>query len=216
MRARHRARHLESRHLSEASLAQLELDLLEQVVGLVRHVEVGVAGDAEDGALDDVHPWEERGQEVREHLLERHEPAGVADGDEPRQPFGHFHAREPLLARLRVAGEHRETDRERRDVGERLPGADGEWRENRIDVELVPALELLELVRREVFDPGDDDALGGERGAELLRPDPGLRRIEAEHDVPRLGECLLRRSAVRRADVPRLPRPARSGRRRAP
>ena len=64
-RARHGARHLEPRDLAEAALAQLELDLFEQVVRLVRHVEVGVARDAERRALDDVHAGEERGQEVR-------------------------------------------------------------------------------------------------------------------------------------------------------
>ena len=39
-----------------------KLDGLEQVVGLVGHLEVGVARDAEEGPLEDVHPREERGR----------------------------------------------------------------------------------------------------------------------------------------------------------
>src|SRR5689334_20469006 len=44
---RHRARHLEARHLAEPPAPELELDRLEEVVGLVRDLEVGVAGDTE-------------------------------------------------------------------------------------------------------------------------------------------------------------------------
>ena len=44
----HRRRHLESRHLAEARAAELELDRLEQVVGLVGHLEVAVTRDAEE------------------------------------------------------------------------------------------------------------------------------------------------------------------------
>ena len=45
--------------LAEAPPAQLGLDGLEQVVGLVGDLEVGVAGDAEDAVVDDLHAREQ-------------------------------------------------------------------------------------------------------------------------------------------------------------
>ena len=71
--------------VAEAAAAQLELDRLEQVVRLVRDLEVGVARDPEGRALDDLHPREEPGEEVPDHLLERHEQAARADRQEARQ-----------------------------------------------------------------------------------------------------------------------------------
>ena len=46
---------LEAHDLAEAAAAQLGLDGLEQVVGLVGDLEVGVARHAEDAAVDDLH-----------------------------------------------------------------------------------------------------------------------------------------------------------------
>ena len=106
--------------VAEAPAPQLELDRLEQVVGFVRDLEVGVARDPEDRALEDLHAGEEPVEEVRDHVLERQQPAAVADREEARQPFGNLHAGESLLARLRVAGEHAEAEREARDVREGL------------------------------------------------------------------------------------------------
>jgi hypothetical protein len=54
-RTRHRRGHLDTGDLAEPPAAQLELDCLEQVVGLVGDLEVGVAGDAERAALEDLH-----------------------------------------------------------------------------------------------------------------------------------------------------------------
>ena len=71
-------------------------------------------------ALDDLHPREEPRQEVRDHPLERHEPAAARRPREARQALGDLDAREPLLARLRVAHEHAEAEREAGDVREGL------------------------------------------------------------------------------------------------
>ena len=46
----------------------------------------------------------------------------------------HLDAREALLARLGVADEHAEAQRQPRDVRERLPGPDGERRQHRVDL----------------------------------------------------------------------------------
>ena len=131
IRRRHRVRDLEPHRLAEAPSAQLELDRLEQVVGLVRDLEVGVAGHAERRALDDLHLREERGEVVRDHALERDPQAALAELEEARQALGHLDAREALLAGLRVADEDAEAEREPRDVGERLPRPDGERRQHR-------------------------------------------------------------------------------------
>ena len=53
------SRDLEADHLAEAAAAHLLLDGLEQVVGLVGDVVVGVAGDPEERVVDDLHPREE-------------------------------------------------------------------------------------------------------------------------------------------------------------
>ena len=52
---RDRRRHLDPDDVAEPPSAQLQLDCLEQVVGLVRDLEVGVAGEPEHGPLADLH-----------------------------------------------------------------------------------------------------------------------------------------------------------------
>ena len=63
-RLRHRARDLEPDDVAEAAAAELELDRFQQVVGLVGDLEIGVAGNAEERALEDLHVGEERRQVV--------------------------------------------------------------------------------------------------------------------------------------------------------
>ena len=58
---------------------QLGLDCFEEIVGVVGHLEVGVASDAEQNLLGDLHPGEERRQEVGDHRFERHEPLARID-----------------------------------------------------------------------------------------------------------------------------------------
>jgi hypothetical protein len=60
---------LDAHDLAEAAAAQLVLDGLEQVVGLVGDLEVGVAGDAEGRPVDDLHPREERVEVLGDQLL---------------------------------------------------------------------------------------------------------------------------------------------------
>ena len=111
-RRRRRGGHLDPDDVAEAASPELRLDRLEQIVGVVGHLEVGVARDPEQRLLGDLHPREERGQEVRDHRLEWHEP--LAGGDEPVEPLRHLDAGEPLLGRVRVDGEHAERERQAR------------------------------------------------------------------------------------------------------
>ena len=149
-RARGRAGDLEPHDVAEAAAAQLVLDRLEQVVRLVRDLEVGVAGDAEHRALHDLHAGEEPVEEVGDHALERQQPAVRAGREEPRQSFRHLHAGEALLAALRVAREHPEAEGQARDVREALPGADAERRQHGEDLALEAVLEHAQLVGIEV------------------------------------------------------------------
>ena len=50
---------LDAHDLAETPAAQLVLDGLQQVGGVVGDLEVGVARDTEDVVVDDLHPWEE-------------------------------------------------------------------------------------------------------------------------------------------------------------
>ena len=79
---------LDADHVAEAAAPELRLDRLEEIVGVVGHLEVGVARDAEERLLGDLHPGEERREEVRDHRLERHEALAGArrTGRGPRAP----------------------------------------------------------------------------------------------------------------------------------
>ena len=155
---------LDADDVAEAAAAQLRLDGLEQVVGVVGDLEVGIARDPEHGTLDDLHTREERRKEVGDDLLERDvEPA--TEVEEAREALGDLHARETLLAGVGILGEDRKREREPRDVGEGLSRADRERREHRVDLAFEPTLELLQLLRAEVLDAADRDLLRGERRA---------------------------------------------------
>jgi hypothetical protein len=95
-------------------------DRFEQVLVLVLQLEVGVARDPERVVREDVHPGEQTIEVRRDHLLDRHEAGLVGQRQEPRQHGRDLHAGEPVVARLRVAYEHRKVQREIRDVRERV------------------------------------------------------------------------------------------------
>ena len=57
--------------------AQDELHRLEEVLGVVGQLEVGVTRDSEGVVGDGLHTWEEAVEVRRDHLLERNEPLGV-------------------------------------------------------------------------------------------------------------------------------------------
>ena len=198
--ARGRARDLHPDDVAEAPASQLELDRLEQVVGLVRDLEVRVSRDAKDRPLEDLHAREEPVEEVRDRRLERQHPPALPDREEARQPLGHLDAREALLARLRVAGEHAEAEREAGDVRERLAGADPERGQDREDLALEALLELGELVGVEIVDLRDHDPLVRERRPERLLPELRLALGQLEHALTDQRQRRPRRQSVRRAD----------------
>ena len=134
-----------------------------------------------------------------DHALERQEQATRADREETRQQLRNLHAREALLARVRVADEQAEAEREPGDVRERLAGPDGERRQHREDLAVEDPLELLELLRLEVFDLGHDDPGGLEPGAQVALPELRLLGRQRRGALSDLGERGLRRQPVGRA-----------------
>ncbi len=135
------------------------------------------------------------------------EPA-LADRDEPVEALRHLHPREPLLARLRVANEDAEAERQPGDVGERLAGPDRERRQDREDVAQERPLELLPARPRRARRPC--------RPASPRVRVPGRARcaryvvcsaVRRQRRRPDLGQRLLRRAAVARANAEARVRP---------
>ena len=81
---------LDAHHLAKAPAAQLVLDRLQQVGGVVGDLQVGVAGDPEDVVVGDLHPREQRIEMARDHILQRQqrdsEPSEPADPTPTREP----------------------------------------------------------------------------------------------------------------------------------
>ncbi len=171
---------LDPHDLAEASPPQLQLDRHPQIVGLVRDLVVGVASDAEDVLLDDLHLRKEQRREVGDDVLEGEEHPAAADAYEPWQPLRDLHTRDPLLAFFLLPHEQHEAERQRGDVGKRLTRARGERGEHRVHLLLEASTELPELVRRAVADSADDDALVGEGRLEVVEPDPRLGALELD------------------------------------
>ena len=166
-----RRAHFDAHDVAEAPSAELALDRLEQVVGVVGDLEVGVARHTEDGPLEDLDAREERREEVRDDLFEWDIEAATAELEEARQSLRDLDAGEPRLTDVRVLGEDRQRERKSRDVRERLPRPDGKRRQDREDLAMEAPLELLEPLRLEVLDASDCDAFGLECRAELLLPE---------------------------------------------
>ena len=180
--ARRRARELEPDDVAEPAPSELGLDRFQEVVGVVGQLEVGVAGDAEERPLGDLHPREQHRQEVRDDGLQRYE--ALAHGHEPVEALGHLDAREALLAALGVRCDHAQRERQAGDVRERLAGSDREGRQDRKDLALEVPAELLLLALGALVDRRDLDAGLGERRAELALPQAPLPRDQLPDPHP--------------------------------
>jgi hypothetical protein len=176
----HAGADLEPHDLAEAPAPKLVLDRLEEVVGLVGHLEVGVARDPEHVVAEDVHPGEQGVQVTGDDLLERDQRVG-RDLDEPRQDLlRDLDARVDLLVEIGVVQPHDQAERQVRDIGERTAVADRERRQHREDL-------LAEMTRDQALWGGgllaadDPDAVLGELGPHDLGELPGLAAVELAH-----------------------------------
>ncbi len=168
---------LEAHDLAEAAPAQLVLDRLEQVIGLVGDLEIGVARDAEQVVAEDLHPGEQRIEVAGDDVLERDERV-LLDLHESRQDLlGHLDAGERLLVGIGVVEVDDQAQREVGDVGERPAGADAQRREDRED--LLAEVSLDRLVGRARLGAADDaDALLGQLGLDHSGELLGVATVE--------------------------------------
>ena len=174
----HACANLEPHDLAEAPPAQLGLDRLQQIVGLVGDLEVGVAGDAEQVVADDVHAREQRVEMLGDHVLERDERVR-SKLDEPRDHvLGHLHSRECVVIGVGIVEAHDQAQRQVGDVGEGAAGADRERRQDREDLLAEASLDRARRSAR--LRAGDD-------------PDPvlGERRAHVVLELPRVAAVLL-------------------------
>ncbi len=115
---------LEPHDVAEPAPVELLLDRLEQVLGRLGDVVVGVARDAERGVLGELHAREQAVEVVGDHVLEGDVARAALERQEPRQHLRHLHAREPLLAR----GAGRRRTRRATATGSRCTGTAGPGR----------------------------------------------------------------------------------------
>ena len=211
-------RDLEPHDLAEAPPAQLGLDRAAAGRRPRRRPEVGVAGHAEHGVLEDLHAREQRGRGVAAMTSStgtnvRPSPTG----DEARQHLlRDLHAREHLGAVCRVAHEHGERQREVGDVRERPAEPDGERRQHREDLAPEALVELVALLRRSPRRSATiADAVLGQRGRSVVQA-AATRALLGAHDVAdaSIVSAGVRPSLPRRVDARR--RPGRAARRRGP
>jgi hypothetical protein len=203
-RRAHVRAHLDPHDVAEAAPAQLVLDRLEQVVGLVGDREVGVARDAEDVVVDDLHAREQRVQVLGDQVLERDERVAVAGRHEAGQHLlRHLHAREGLDAGHRVAHQHAERQRQVGDVGERPAEPDGQRREDREDLAAEALVQRAALLGVDVVDADDADPVLAQRRPQRQLQAAALALDVLADDAPRLLQRGARRAAVleRRLDA---------------
>ena len=197
---------LDAHDLAEAPPAQLVLDGLQQVGGVVGHLQVGVARHPEDVALDDLHAREERIEMVGDHVLER-DQHGLAL-DRRAQPVAPEHekpgqdlsrdldAREHGLIGDRVAHEHREAERQVGDVRERPARRDRERRQRGEDHALEVPGQLRALSIVELVDADERDPVLGQLRTQRALEAGAQPAAQPEHALADLGDRLRGREAV--------------------
>ena len=177
---RHRPLHLEPDRLAEAASPELLLDRHQEVVGLVLlDREVGVAGDAEQVRLDDLHAREQVLEIGLDDLVDRHEVVGL-DFEQARQDLRDLDPREHALAGLRIAQADRDRQAERRDVRERVARIDRERGQDGVDL-VEEALAERGVMLGDVRVVDDLDAFGGKRPPDL---DEDRRMVGDERQDP--------------------------------
>ena len=180
------------------ALPQRDLHRGEEILGLVAQLDVGVARHTERILREHFHAREQRVEVRRDHLFERHVARAVGDADEAREERRHLHPGESLFAARAVAHDHREVEREVRDVRERVRGVDRERGEYREDPVVEHPRQLRLRVGVEVVPRRERDSGVLEGGRDLLRERGGLARhqlLDPRPDRPELFDLV---EAVRR------------------
>ena len=196
---------LEAHRRAEPALGQLAFQGLQQVlVPVLLDLEVGVAGDAEDVALDDVHAGEQLAEVRGDQFLQRQERRRAAgavglDADQARHVVRHLDPGEVLGAALRVAHGDGQVERQAGDVGERVRRVDRQRREDREDL-LGEVVGQPQLVGAGQVGPGDDaDAVLGQLRAQVVQERAGVLLDQFLVALGDVVELLARGQPVRAA-----------------
>ena len=185
---------LEPHHAGKAPLAQLLLNLLEQVLGvLVVTLGFGVAGDAERQNLENFHARKQVVEIVGDDVLQRDEAAGRAETEELSAELGHFHAREERFALTRSAQQHSQRHRHVGDEGKAVPRINGKRRENRKDVAAIPAFSIDALGVGEFVPAQKVDRFALELRQQQLAKGASGERGLLKHALADQNKLLLRR-----------------------
>ena len=200
--ARHAWLDLETHHARVAApAAELGLDRGQQVFGVAVHVvQVAVARHTEWMVGDDLHAGKQRGEVQRDHVLERDVALALDQRDETRQDRRHLDARKALLLALGVADDHRQVEREVRDVGERVARVDRQRSEHRKDLLAEHRVKLTQLLLADVLAAHQRDARVRERRDDLAVVDRQLASDQALDPGPDCPQLLQRGHAVGRGD----------------
>ena len=194
---------LQPHDLAEAAPAQLVLDRLQQVVGLVGDGEVGVAGDPEVAVVDHLGAGEERVEVGGDRLLQRHEGLAVlAQRQEAaEQLLRDLDAGDDLGAALGVAQQHAEAEREVGDVGKGPAEADHQRRQRREDLLVEAGVDLAPLRLGRGVEGDDPDPLLLQRRAQDAAEAGVQAAIELQHARLDRVDLLARAEAVGAAGV---------------
>ena len=191
---------LESHDLAEAPAPNFVLDRLKEVIGLVRDLEVGVAGDPEHLVAEDLQTREQRVKVPGDDLLERDERVR-RDLHEAREDLlGDLDPREDLVVDVGVVQADDQAERQVREVSGTAARADGQRREHRKD--LLAEVPRDQLVRCFGLLAADDpDAVLGELRLNLLGKLTGVPTVEIGHPLGDAGQDLRGGQAVGTASV---------------
>ena len=166
--------------MAETAAAKLRLDRGQEVVGLaLLEVEVRVAGDPEGVVLADLHVREQPGQVGGDQLLEGDKARSPAERNETGQQRRHLHPRKALFAGAGILDQHRQVERQVRDVREWVPRIDGERRENGEDVLLEDTEQPGPFLFVKVVDAREENVGRGQAGHERLLEDLVAARLHA-------------------------------------
>jgi len=191
--------HLEPHGTAEAAAAQLELDRRQEILGvLVVERQVGVAGDAEDVRVLDLHASKQPVQVRAHHVLDEDQPIRCFQREEPRQSRRELDPCESPFTRERVPHHHRQIQGEIRDVREWMRRIDRQRREDGEDSLIEQCSRCIALSFVGVAPRDHDDSCSGECRQQTAAPELLLARNEQLGPLGDLLQLAERRSSVGR------------------
>ena len=167
---------------TETAATQLGFDCSQQIVGIfVLERQVGVASDAKGDRVGDFHTGEQRTDVRLDDHVDGNEAFATGQREQARKHRWHFHAGEALVAGLRIAHHHCETESQIRHVRERVSRVDRERCENREDSLVVVIARDSLLGFGEIGPCTDRDAVRTEGRLDVFEEDRLLTGRQLSH-----------------------------------